>query len=68
MVTGAAGATFAIEVDAGVDQLLTAPQSRAPASQRLWRLTFRKDVEGLRAVAILTVVLYPAHVGVFSGG
>ena len=30
--------------------------------------TFRPDVEGLRAVAILTVILYHAHVPPFTGG
>ena len=29
---------------------------------------FRKDIEGLRAVAILAVVLYHAHVGAVRGG
>ncbi|HSS09128.1 MAG TPA: acyltransferase family protein [Acidimicrobiales bacterium] len=32
------------------------------------RLGLRTDVEGLRAVAILAVVLYHAHVGGFGGG
>jgi peptidoglycan/LPS O-acetylase OafA/YrhL len=66
--SGAAGGTFAVEVDARVDQLLTAPQGGAPAARRRRQRTFRKDIEGLRAVAILAVVLYHAHVGVFSGG
>ena len=46
----------------------TAPRDPAPPARRPRRRAFRKDVEGLRAVAILAVVLYHAHVGVFSGG
>src|SRR5580698_6326674 len=40
------------------DEAGTAPGDRA----------FRPDVEGLRAVAILTVILYHAHVFPFTGG
>ena len=40
------------------DEAGTAPGDRA----------FRRDVEGLRAVAILTVILYHAHVPPFTGG
>ena len=29
---------------------------------------FRRDIEGMRAVAILAVVLYHAHVGLLRGG
>ncbi len=32
------------------------------------RRRFRRDIEGLRAVAILAVVLYHAHVGAVPGG
>ncbi len=44
------------------------PRAPAPPARRPRRRAFRKDIEGLRAVAILAVVLYHAHVGVFSGG
>ncbi|HUJ65452.1 MAG TPA: acyltransferase, partial [Acidimicrobiales bacterium] len=37
-----------------------------PAPSR--RRAFRPDIEGLRAVAILAVVLYHAHVSVLGGG
>jgi peptidoglycan/LPS O-acetylase OafA/YrhL len=42
-------------------------RTAAPAS-RSARRSPRRDIEGLRAVAILAVVLYHAHVGVLSGG
>jgi peptidoglycan/LPS O-acetylase OafA/YrhL len=29
---------------------------------------FRRDIEGMRAVAIVAVVLYHAHIGLFRGG
>ena len=37
-------------------------------TRRPRRRVFRKDIEGLRAVAILAVVLYHAHVGAVPGG
>src|ERR1700689_444812 len=40
------------------DEAGTAPGDRS----------FRPDVEGLRAVAVLTVILYHAHVAPFTGG
>lgn len=40
----------------------------APPRQRRRASSFRIDIEGLRAVAILAVVLYHAHVGFLSGG
>ncbi len=43
-------------------------QSQADGSTRRPRRPFRKDIEGLRAVAILAVVLYHAHVGAVPGG
>jgi peptidoglycan/LPS O-acetylase OafA/YrhL len=36
--------------------------------QRRTKRSHRKDIEGLRAVAILAVVLYHAHLGVVPGG
>jgi peptidoglycan/LPS O-acetylase OafA/YrhL len=42
------------------------PQADSPRRRR--RRPFRKDIEGLRAVAILAVVLYHAHVGAVPGG
>lgn len=43
------------------------PGTRATASQKPTHQAFRPDVEGLRAVAILLVVLYHAHLGVPGG-
>jgi peptidoglycan/LPS O-acetylase OafA/YrhL len=43
------------------------PQRGREAAPRQQR-SFRRDIEGLRAVAILAVVLYHAHVGVVPGG
>ena len=45
-----------------------APRAERPPARQPRRRAFRKDIEGLRAVAILAVVLYHAHVGVLSGG
>jgi peptidoglycan/LPS O-acetylase OafA/YrhL len=45
---------------------VTPPQ--AGDLKRRQRRRFRKDIEGLRAVAIVAVVLYHAHVGAFPGG
>ncbi len=45
---------------------MTPPQ--AGGLKRRRRQRFRKDIEGLRAVAILAVVLYHAHVGAVPGG
>ena len=42
--------------------------SQADGATRRPRRPFRKDIEGLRAVAILAVVLYHAHVGAVPGG
>jgi len=42
------------------------PQDGREARRR--QRPFRRDIEGLRAVAILAVVLYHAHVGVVPGG
>ncbi|WP_412734853.1 acyltransferase family protein [Krasilnikovia sp. MM14-A1259] len=40
----------------------------APAAAAAYRLNFRPDIEGLRAVAILTVLGFHAGVPFFSGG
>ncbi|HEY6428934.1 MAG TPA: acyltransferase family protein [Acidimicrobiales bacterium] len=45
---------------------MTPPQ--ADGLKRRRRRRFRKDIEGLRAVAILAVVLYHAHLGAVPGG
>jgi peptidoglycan/LPS O-acetylase OafA/YrhL len=45
---------------------VTPPQ--ADGLKRRQRRPFRKDIEGLRAVAILAVVLYHAHLGAVPGG
>jgi peptidoglycan/LPS O-acetylase OafA/YrhL len=55
-------------VDVGVDEPLMTPRAPASTIRKRRRRAFRKDIEGMRAVAILAVVLYHAHVGVFSGG
>jgi peptidoglycan/LPS O-acetylase OafA/YrhL len=39
---------------------------RSPATER--RRRYRGDIEGLRAVAIVAVVLYHAHLGIVPGG
>ena len=49
----------------GCEQV-TPPQ--ADVLKRRQRRPFRKDIEGLRAVAILAVVLYHAHLGAVPGG
>lgn len=47
----------------------TLPPRRGTAERRaVRRLGFRPDVEGLRALAVLLVVLYHAHVPGFGGG
>ncbi|HEX2274581.1 MAG TPA: acyltransferase family protein [Acidimicrobiales bacterium] len=44
-------------------------RERAPAADAgPWSFGFRADIEGLRAVAVLGVVLYHAGVGAFRGG
>jgi peptidoglycan/LPS O-acetylase OafA/YrhL len=43
-------------------------QTRIGTDPRPRRRAFRPDIEGLRAVAILAVVLYHAHVSVLGGG
>jgi len=50
----------------GVDQEVR-PQADL-LTRRPRQRVFRKDIEGLRAVAILAVVLYHAHVGALPGG
>lgn len=42
--------------------------SDTTATPRRRERSFRADVEGLRAVAVLGVVLYHAHVGILGGG
>jgi peptidoglycan/LPS O-acetylase OafA/YrhL len=49
----------------GCEQVMP-PQ--AGGLKRRQRQRFRKDIEGLRAVAILAVVLYHAHLGAVPGG
>jgi peptidoglycan/LPS O-acetylase OafA/YrhL len=49
----------------GVTMTVTSSVER-PETRK--RRTFRRDIEGLRAVAILGVVLYHAHVGALPGG
>jgi peptidoglycan/LPS O-acetylase OafA/YrhL len=44
------------------DAVPASPRPRRPSRQ------FRADIEGMRAVAVLGVVLYHAHVGILSGG
>ncbi|HEY3810207.1 MAG TPA: acyltransferase family protein, partial [Acidimicrobiales bacterium] len=44
------------------------PASSARPATSPSRRRYRPDIEGLRAVAVLGVVLYHAHVGVLSGG
>ncbi len=44
------------------------PSVQAGRSARVRSAGFRRDIEGLRAVAILGVVLYHAHVGLVRGG
>ncbi len=61
-----AGATFPRGVGVAVDQLIEPQADRSTPRRR--RRAFRKDIEGLRAVAILAVVLYHAHVGAVPGG
>jgi peptidoglycan/LPS O-acetylase OafA/YrhL len=50
----------------GVDQEVR-PQADL-VTRRPRQRVFRKDIEGLRAVAILAVVLYHAHVSALPGG
>ena len=63
---GKPGATFPRGVDVAVDQVVETRTDRPTRRSR--RRGFRKDIEGLRAVAILAVVLYHAHVGAVPGG
>ncbi|MFD1105157.1 acyltransferase family protein [Sphingobium olei] len=42
--------------------------SAAPRSDRVAHVGYRRDVDGLRALAILPVLLFHAHVPGFSGG
>jgi peptidoglycan/LPS O-acetylase OafA/YrhL len=48
--------------------LHTHPSQAAPATRRARRARFRGDIEGLRAVAVLTVVAFHAGVGFLRGG
>ena len=66
LALGNPGATFPREVDVAVDQVVETRTDRPTRRSR--RRGFRKDIEGLRAVAILAVVLYHAHVGAVPGG
>jgi peptidoglycan/LPS O-acetylase OafA/YrhL len=66
LAAGNPGATFPHGVDVAVDQVVETRAERPTRRSR--RRAFRKDIEGLRAVAILAVVLYHAHVGAVPGG
>ena len=66
LALGNPGATFPRGVDVAVDQVVETRTDRPTRRSR--RRGFRKDIEGLRAVAILAVVLYHAHVGAVPGG
>ena len=35
---------------------------------KIKRISFREDINGLRAIAVLSVVFYHADIGVFKGG
>jgi peptidoglycan/LPS O-acetylase OafA/YrhL len=53
---------------AGAHRIETGEELRRKQSPSRKRSTFRPDIEGLRAVAILAVVLYHAHLSLIGGG
>jgi peptidoglycan/LPS O-acetylase OafA/YrhL len=55
-------------VDHGVTIVEPSPSETAAAAGRRPRHRFRTDIEGLRAVAVLSVVAGHAGIGLFSGG